>query len=37
MEDLIYRFIVGGLIVSFFAVIGDVLKPKSTDNARSQS
>lgn len=27
--QLIYRFIVGGLIVSLFAVIGDVLKPKS--------
>jgi uncharacterized membrane protein (GlpM family) len=27
--DLIIRFIVGGLVVSFFAVIGDVLKPKS--------
>ena len=24
-----YRFVVGGLIVSLFAVIGDVLKPKS--------
>ena len=23
-----YRFIVGGLIVSLFAVIGDVLRPK---------
>lgn len=27
--ELIFRFIVGGLVVSFFAVIGDVLKPKS--------
>lgn len=29
MEQLVYRFLVGGLIVSVFAVIGDVLKPKS--------
>ncbi|HLH31834.1 MAG TPA: DUF3147 family protein [Terriglobia bacterium] len=29
MQDLIYRFILGGFIVSFFAVLGDVLKPKS--------
>ena len=27
--ELIFRFIVGGLVVSFFAVIGDMLKPKS--------
>jgi len=27
--ELIFRFMVGGLVVSFFAVIGDVLKPKS--------
>jgi uncharacterized membrane protein (GlpM family) len=27
--ELIIRFIVGGLVVSFFAVISDVLKPKS--------
>jgi Protein of unknown function (DUF3147) len=27
--DFIFRFIVGGLIVSLFAVLGDVLKPKS--------
>jgi uncharacterized membrane protein (GlpM family) len=27
--QLIYRFIIGGLVVSFFAVIGDALKPKS--------
>ncbi len=27
--QLLYRFVVGGLIVSLFAVIGDVLKPKS--------
>lgn len=29
MHDLIYRFIVGGAVVSFFALLGDVLKPKS--------
>lgn len=29
MEQLAYRFLVGGIIVSVFAVIGDVLKPKS--------
>jgi uncharacterized protein DUF3147 len=29
MEALIYRFIVGGIIVSLFAAAGDVLKPKS--------
>lgn len=27
--DLIVRFIIGGLVVSAFAVIGDLLKPKS--------
>jgi uncharacterized membrane protein (GlpM family) len=27
--ELIFRFLVGGLVVSFFAVIGDVLTPKS--------
>jgi uncharacterized membrane protein (GlpM family) len=27
--QLVFRFIVGGLIVSFFAVLGDALKPKS--------
>jgi hypothetical protein len=29
MGQLVFRFFVGGLIVSFFAVLGDVLKPKS--------
>jgi hypothetical protein len=29
MRELIYRFVFGGLIVSFFAVLGDVLRPKS--------
>ncbi len=27
--DLVFRFIVGGLLVAFFAVVGDGLKPKS--------
>ena len=27
--QFIIRFFVGGLIVSFFAVLGDTLKPKS--------
>jgi hypothetical protein len=29
MGELVFRFLVGGLIVSFFAALGDVLKPKS--------
>jgi hypothetical protein len=29
MPDLIYRFLVGGTIVTLFALTGDVLKPKS--------
>src|ERR1700739_4209007 len=29
MGQLIFRFLVGGLIVSFFAALGDVLKLKS--------
>ncbi len=29
MADLIIRFLLGGLVVSSFAVLGDVLKPKS--------
>lgn len=27
--QLLFRFIVGGVVVSLFAVIGDVFKPKS--------
>jgi hypothetical protein len=27
--DYVIRFIAGGLVVSFFAVVGDVLRPKS--------
>lgn len=29
MSQILIRFILGGLIVSAFAIIGDVLKPKS--------
>lgn len=29
MIQLLVRFVVGGLVVSFFAVLGDVLRPKS--------
>lgn len=29
MTDLIVRFFVGGVVVSVFAMIGDVLRPKS--------
>jgi hypothetical protein len=29
MLQLAFRFLVGGLVVSLFAVVGDVLKPKS--------
>ena len=29
MAQLMFRFLVGGLIVSLFATLGDVLKPKS--------
>ena len=29
MEELLLRFLVGGLIVSVFAVVGDVFEPKS--------
>ena len=29
MMQLVIRFLVGGLVVSTFAIIGDVLKPKS--------
>jgi hypothetical protein len=28
MRQFVFRFLVGGTIVSFFAVLGDVLKPK---------
>jgi hypothetical protein len=29
MSQLIIRFLVGGIVVSLFALLGDVLKPKS--------
>lgn len=29
MADLLLRFLVGGVVVSFFAVVGDVLRPRS--------
>jgi tetrahydromethanopterin S-methyltransferase subunit C len=29
MAQLVFRFLVGGLIVSLFAALADVLKPKS--------
>lgn len=29
LEDILIRVVVGGLAVSFFAVLGDMLKPKS--------
>ena len=29
MSPLIFRFVIGGLIVSLFAILGDLLKPKS--------
>jgi hypothetical protein len=29
LEDLLLRFVIGGIVVSGFAVLGDVLRPKS--------
>jgi hypothetical protein len=29
MTDLVIRFLVGGIVVSLFAILGDVLRPKS--------
>ena len=29
MTDLLIRFLVGGIVVSLFAILGDVLRPKS--------
>ena len=29
VEQYIFRFIIGGIVVSFFAVLGDVFKPKT--------
>lgn len=29
MSELIVRFVLGSVVVSFFAMLGDVLRPKS--------
>lgn len=29
MKEMLFRFLVGGLVVSIFSALGDVLKPKS--------
>jgi Protein of unknown function (DUF3147) len=29
MEDIVVRFLIGGLVVSFFSILADVLRPKS--------
>ena len=29
MTDLLLRFLIGGTVVSFFAILGDILRPKS--------
>lgn len=29
MTDLLLRFVIGGLVVSLFAVLGDIFRPKS--------
>lgn len=29
MKEILFRFVIGGAVVSFFAILGDVLKPKS--------
>ncbi len=29
MQEILYRFVIGGLIVSLFALLGDVVMPKS--------
>lgn len=29
MKEILIRFLIGGVVVSFFAVLGDVFKPKS--------
>lgn len=29
MEEILIRFVIGGLAVSFFSVLGDIFKPKS--------
>jgi len=32
MQEFFVRFLIGGLVVSFFAVLGDVLKPKPAES-----
>lgn len=29
MTDLLIRFLIGGVVVSFFSVLGDIVRPKS--------
>jgi len=29
MKELLFRFLIGGMLVSVFALIGDILRPKS--------
>ena len=29
MSDFIFRFLIGGAVVSLFAMLGDILRPKS--------
>jgi hypothetical protein len=29
MRDLLLRFLIGGTVVSFFAILGDIFRPKS--------
>jgi len=29
MKEILLRFVIGGVVVSFFAVLGDLFKPKS--------
>jgi uncharacterized membrane protein (GlpM family) len=29
MSEIIFRFVIGGVVVSLFAIIGDTLRPKS--------
>jgi hypothetical protein len=29
LKELVIRFLAGGIVVSFFSVLGDILKPKS--------
>jgi hypothetical protein len=29
MKDILFRFLIGGAVVSSFAILGDLFKPKS--------